>query len=80
MRIWKAVFSILTILFGAIGLMKWLPFDLSLPVMFFFMGLTMLANAKDCYDKGSGRDAAIFSGVAVFIYGVTAYNMLSRLM
>lgn len=48
MRIWKAVFSILTILFGAIGLMKWLPFDLSLPVMFFFMGLTMLANAKDC--------------------------------
>ena len=47
MRIWKAVFSILTILFGAIGLMKWLPFDLSLPVMFFFMGLTMLANADE---------------------------------
>ena len=80
MHSWKALFSILTILFGAIGLMKLLPFDISLPVMFVFMGLTLLANAKECHEKGSKRDTIIFGGIAIFIYGVTAYNFISRIM
>lgn len=34
MRIWKAIFSISTLIFGAIGLMKLLPYDISMPFMF----------------------------------------------
>ena len=80
MRIWKIVFSVLTVVFGSIGLMKLLPYDITLPIMFVFMGLVMLSNAKECYDKGSKRDAVIFGGVAIFVYAVTAVNLISRLL
>ena len=43
-------------------------------------GLVMLSNAKECYDKGSKRDAVIFGGVAIFVYAVTAVNLISRLL
>lgn len=42
-----------------------------MPIMFVFMGLTFLTNARDCYDKGSKKDAMIFVGVAIFVYVVT---------
>ena len=45
-----------------------------------FMGLTFLTNAKECYDKGAKKDAMIFAGVAIFVYVVTAYNLIIRLM
>ena len=80
MHIWKIVSSILTVAFGSIGLMKLLPYDITLPIMFVFMGLVMLSNAKECYDKGSKRDAVIFGGVAIFVYAVTAVNLISRLL
>ena len=48
--------------------------------MFVFMGLTFLTNAKECYDKGAKKDAMIFVGIAIFVYVVTAYNLISRLM
>ena len=38
MRIWKAIFSISTLIFGAIGLMKLLPYDISMPFMFSLWG------------------------------------------
>lgn len=80
MRIWKMVFSVATVISGAIGLMKLLPYDITLPVMFVFMGLTMLSNAKECYDKGFKKDAAIFGVVAIFVYAVTIFNLVSRLL
>ena len=80
MRIWKIVFSILTVAFGSIGLMKLLPYDITLPIMFVFMGLVMLSNAKECYDKGSKRDSVIFGGVAIFVYSVTEVNLIIRLL
>lgn len=30
--------------------------------------------------KGAKKDAIIFVGVAIFVYAVTAYNLISRLM
>ena len=52
----------------------------TMPIMFVFMGLSLLTNAKDCYDKGAKKDAMIFVGVAIFVYAVTAYNLISRFM
>ncbi len=80
MRIWKIVFSVLTVVFGSIGLMKLLPYDITLPIMFVFMGLVMSLNAKECYDKKSKTDAASFGGVAIVVYAVTAFNLVSRLL
>ena len=80
MRIWKAIFSVLTIILGSLGLINIVSTDITLPIMFVFMGLTMLTNAKECYDKGANKDAMIFAGIAIFVYVVTAYNLISRFM
>ena len=80
MRIWKAIFTVLTIVFGSLGLMNIIPYDITLPIMFVFMGLTLLTSAKECYDEGAKKDAMIFAGVAIFVYVVTAYNLISRFM
>ena len=79
MRIWKAIFSVLTIIFGSLGLINIVSTDITLPIMFVFMGLTMLTNAKECYE-GAKKDAMIFAGIAIFVYVVTAYNLISRFM
>ena len=78
MRIRKAIFTVLTIVFGSLGLMNIMPYDITLPIMFVFMGLTLLTSAKECYDEGAKKDAMIFAGVAIFVYVVTAYNLISR--
>ncbi len=118
MRTKKAIFSVLTIIFGSLGLMNivstdiTLPImfvfmgltfltnarecydngakkdamifavstDITLPIMFVFMGLTFLTNARECYDNGAKKDAMIFAGVAIFVYVVTVYNLISRFM
>ena len=80
MRVLKAIFSVLTIVFGSLGLIMLVSTDITLPLMFVFMGLTFLTSAKECYDKGAKKDAMIFAGVAIFVYVVTAYNLISRFM
>lgn len=80
MRIRKAIFTVLTIVFGYLGLMNIMPYDITLPIMFIFMGLMLLTNAKESYDEGAKKDAMIFAGVAIFVYVVTAYNLISRFM
>lgn len=70
----------LTIIFGSLGLMNIVSTDITLPIMFVFMGLTFLTNARECYDNGAKKDAMIFAGVAIFVYVVTVYNLISRFM
>ena len=80
MRIWKSIFSVLTIIFGSLVLMNLMSSEMGLPIMFVFLGLSLLTNAKECYDKGAKKDAMIFVGVAIFVYVVTAYNLISKFM
>ena len=77
MTILKLIFSVLTILFGALGIMELMPYKLSMPIMFVFLGLSMLTNAKEYYDKGAKRDAMIFCGIAILVFAVTIYNVIS---
>ena len=79
MRRWKAIFAVLTLFFAAAGLLKLMPYYSSMPIMFVFFGLSMLANAKECYDKGDKGAAVVFFGIAVLLYAVTAYNLISRI-
>ena len=55
MRIWKAIFSVLTIIFGSLVLMNLMSSEMGLPIMFVFLGLSLLTNAKECYDKGARK-------------------------
>ena len=80
MRVLKAIFSVLTIVFGSLGLINIVSTDITLPLMFVFMGLTFFFFFLECYDKGAKKDAMIFAGVAIFVYVVTAYNLISRFM
>ena len=80
MRTKKAIFSVLTIMLGSLGLMNIVSTDITLPIMFVFTGLTFLTNARECYDNGAKKDAMIFAVVAIFVCVVTAYNLISRLM
>ena len=80
MRIWKAIFSVLTIISGSIGLMGIVSSDITLPIMFVFMGSALLTNAKEHYDKGAKKDAMLFAGLAIFVFIITAYNLISRFM
>ena len=80
MRTLKAIFSVLTIIFASFGLMNIVSTDITLPIMFIFMGLTLLMNAGECYDNGAKKDAVVFAGVAIFVYVVTAYNLINRFM
>ena len=59
MRIWKVIFTVLTIISASLGLMNIISYDVTMPIMIVFMGLTLLTNAKDCYDKGAKKDANV---------------------
>lgn len=76
----KLLFSALTIFFGALGLTQVLSYDITMSAMFFFLGLSMLANAKEKMDKGARQQAMIYGGVVVIIYLVLGYNVLSRIL
>lgn len=45
MHIFKKIFTILAIIFGSLGLMNIVSTDVALPLMYFFMGLTLLHMA-----------------------------------
>mgnify|MGYP006935845830 CR=1 FL=1 len=79
MVVLKVIFSVLAVLFSFVGVTKLLPYDISLPIAFFFLGMVFLTNAKECRDKGAKRDMAIFIGVTIFIYSITVYNILTRI-
>lgn len=76
----KLLFSALTIFFGALGLTQVLSYDITMSAMFFFLGLSMLANAREKMDKGARQQAMIYGGVVVIIYLVLGYNVLSRIL
>ena len=46
MRKWKAIFSVLTILFAAVGLLRLVSFDISMPIMFIFFWFVNVGECK----------------------------------
>ena len=78
MSIWKVIFSVLTVAAGASTLMNWVPDETGMPIMFVFLGLSLLTSAKEYYDKGAKKDAVLLAGAAIFLYAITAYNFIGR--
>ncbi len=79
MRKCKLIFSILTVILCVAGLLHILPNDITLPLALFFLGITLLIDAKASYDKGAKWYAVILAGTALFVYVIIFYNLFSRI-
>ena len=73
----KTRFTLLAIIFGSLGLMNIVSTDVALPLMYVFMGLTLLTTAKEFYDKNEKKAAIILTVVAIFIYTVTIIKLFT---
>ena len=77
MQIFKKIFTILAIIFGSLGLMNIVSTDVALPLMYFFMGLTLLTTAKEFYDKNKKKDAIISIVAAILVYTATILKLFA---
>lgn len=77
MHIFKKFFTILAIIFGSLGLMNIVSTDVALPLMYFFMGLTLLTTAKEFYDKNKKKDAIISIVAAILVYTATILKVFA---
>lgn len=77
MHIFKKIFTILAIIFGSLRLMNIVSTDVALPLMYFFMGLTLLTTAKEFYDKNKKKDAIISIVAAILVYTATILKVFA---
>lgn len=73
----KLIFSALTIAFGILGLTKAISTDISMPIMFVNLAITMFITAKEYKDKQQKSTAVYFILLGVFLLIVTIYNVAS---
>ena len=73
----KLIFSALTIAFGILGLTKAISTDISMPIMFVNLAITMFITAKEYKDKQQKSTAVYFILLGVFLLIVTIYNIAS---
>ena len=73
----KLLFSALTVAFAIIGLTKALSTDITMPIMFVGLAITMFITSKEYRDKQQKNLAIYFLLLGVFLFVVTAYNAAS---
>lgn len=77
MRNIKLFFSALTVAFGILGLTKALSYDITMPITFLCLAITMFITAKEYNDNKQKRSALYFLLLGIFLLIVTAYNTVS---
>ena len=73
----KLFFSSLTVAFAILGLTKALSTDVTMPIMFVGLAITMFITSKEYKDKQQKNTAIYFLLLGVFLLIVTAYNVAS---
>ena len=79
MRNIKVFFSALTVAFAILGLTKALNFDITMPLTFVCLAITLMITAKEHKDNKQKRSAGYFLLLAILLLIVTAYNTISTL-
>jgi len=75
MKIIKILLSIITILFGVLGLVKILPFDIANPIMLVSLATLLLLRSVE-YKNNRDKSGFILTCLtAVFVYAVVIYNV-----
>lgn len=75
----KLFFSALTVAFGILGLTKALSTDVTMPIMFLGLAITLFVTSKEYKDKQQKSTAVYFLLLGIFLLIVTAYNVASRI-
>lgn len=73
----KMFFSALTVAFAILGLTKALSTDITMPIMFVCLAITMFITSKEYKDKEQKNTAVYFLLLGIFLLLVTAYNIAS---
>ena len=73
----KNFFSSLTVAFAILGLTKALSTDITMPIMFICMVITMFITAKEYKELNQKNMAVYFLLLGIFLLVVTVYNLAS---
>ncbi len=71
----KLFFSSFTVAFAILGLTKALSTDITMPIMFIGLAITMFITSKEYKDKQQKNTAVYFLLLGIFLLIVTAYNI-----
>ena len=75
----KLFFSALAIAFAILGLSNALSYEITMPITFVCMAITMFITAKEYKDSDQKLSSVYFVLLGIFLLIVTAYNMISKL-
>lgn len=73
----KLFFSALTVAFATLGLTKTLSTDITMPIMFICLSITMFITSKEYKEKEQKSIAIYFLLLGIFLLIITAYNVAS---
>ncbi|MBP3596532.1 MAG: hypothetical protein J6J60_08825 [Clostridia bacterium] len=73
----KLLFSSLTVALAILGLTKAISTDITMPIMFICLSITMFITAKEYKDKEQKSTAIYFMLLGIFLLLVTTYNIAS---
>jgi len=73
----KLLFSALTVAFAILGLTKAISTDITMPIMFVSLAITLFITSKEYKDKEQKNTAVYFLLLGIFLLLVTAYNVAS---
>ena len=73
----KLFFSALTVAFGILGLTKALSTDVTMPIMFLGLAITLFVTSKEYKDKQQKSTAVYFLLLGIFLLFVTVNNVAS---
>ncbi|MBR3614885.1 MAG: hypothetical protein IKL55_06890 [Clostridia bacterium] len=76
----KLFFSALTVAFAILGLTKALSTDITMPIMFICLAVTMLITSKEYKDKEQKNTSLHFLFLGIFLLIITAYNVASLIL
>lgn len=76
MKIAKIIFSAITIIIGALGIVKLLPYSISQPITFTSLAILLVLSAKEYKDKGDKGSAYTVYALAALIMLVVIYNLI----
>lgn len=76
----KLFFSALTVAFAILGLTKALSYDITMPITFLCLTVTMFITSKENQIKGQKKSALYFLILGIFLFVITAYNTVTTLV
>ena len=73
----KLFFSASTVALATLGLTKALSTDITMPIMFICLAVTMFITSKEYKDKEQKNTSLYFLLLGIFLIIITAYNVAS---